>query len=215
MTLPDPDTLHPIAGYAGTVFLRPLLARHPEITNVEVGRFSYYDDAEDPTCFFTRNIRYNLGLSGARLVIGSFCQIAQGAQFLMPDAQHATSGPSSYPFAMMGGRFAEAMPITDYPFPPARDTVIGHDVWIGTEAMILPGRRIGHGAVVAARAVVARDVPDYAVVAGNPARVVRMRFPPTQVAALLEAAWWDWPLERIAAAIPALVHGPPGALTRA
>lgn len=212
MTLPDPDALYPLQGFTRTVFLRTLLARHPEITNVEVGRFSYYDDGEDPLPFFTRNVRYNMGYSGARLVIGAFCALAQGTVIIMPDASHASTGPSSFPFAIFGGAFADALPITDYPFPPVRDTIIGNDAWIGTEAMILPGVRIGHGAIIGARAVVTRDVPDYAVAVGNPARVVRMRYADAEIARLLRLAWWDWPLERIARAIPFLVRGPVSAL---
>ncbi len=206
--LPSPDLLHPLPGFTRTVFLRPLMERHPPVGPVEVGRFSYYDDAEDPLPFFTRNVRYHFGYSGARLVIGSFCAIAQGATIIMPDAQHVLGGPSTYPFAIFGGAFAEALPIEAYPFPTVRDTVIGHDVWIGTEALIMPGVHIGHGAIIGARAVVTRDVPPYSVVSGNPAQVRRMRFPEEEVRYLLELAWWEWPLERIAEAIPWLVQGP-------
>ncbi len=212
MTLPDPDVLHPLEGFTRTVFLRALLAQQPEITNIEVGRFSYYDDAEDPLPFFTRNVRYNMGFSGARLVIGAFCALAQGTTIIMPDAAHAAAGPTTFPFAIFGGAFADALPITEYPFAEIRDTLIGNDVWIGTEAMLLPGLRIGHGAIIGARAVVTRDVPDYAVAVGNPARVVRMRFADAEIARLLRLAWWDWPLERIARAIPWLVNGPVAAL---
>ncbi|WP_372622959.1 CatB-related O-acetyltransferase [Falsiroseomonas sp.] len=212
MSLPDPDLLHPIPGAPRVVQLRPLIAAQSATGNVAAGRFSYYDDPEHATEFLARNVLYNFGFSGARLEIGSFCAIASGARFVMPDAMHATEGVSTFPFGIFPGAFAEALDIGAYPFPTPRDTVVGHDVWIGTEALVLPGVRIGHGAVVAARAVVTKDVPDYAVVAGNPARVVRRRFTEEEAARLVTIAWWDWPLERIAHAIPALVKGGVAAL---
>lgn len=213
MTPPDPMTLHPVPGDTGTVLLRPLLARHPDVTNVTAGEYSYYHDHEDPLRFLERCVRYNFGLG--QLTIGRYCAIAHRATFLMPGANHAMAGPSTYPFAIMGGAFADALPLMEYPWRDGGPIEVGHDVWIGTEAMVLPGITIGHGAVVAARAVVTRDVPPYAVVAGNPARVVRMRFDVPAVERLLAIAWWDWPAERVARAIPALVKGDLATLTRA
>ncbi len=207
MTLPDPDLLHPIPGTRRVVQLRPLIAMQDEVANVEAGRFTYYDDPDHATEFLSRNLAYNFGLSGARLRIGGFCAIATGARFVMPDAMHAMSGPSTFPFAILGGAFAGALDLASYPFPSPRDTVVGHDVWIGMEALVMPGVRIGHGAVVGARSVVASDVPDYAVVAGNPARVVRRRYTEEEAARLVALGWWDWPLERIAGALPLLVKG--------
>jgi virginiamycin A acetyltransferase len=125
------------------------------------------------------------------------------------------AGPSTFPFGILGGAFAEALPLMDYPWRGGGPIEVGHDVWIGTEAPTLPGVTIGHGAVIGARAVVARDVPPCAVMAGNPARVVRMRFDAETVARLLAIAWWDWPAGRVACAIPALVRGDVAALTRA
>lgn len=208
-SLPDPDALYPLAGFKNTVLLRPLLAQQPvEAGNIGVGRFSYYsDDAADPCGFFARNVRYNYGFSGARLDIGPFCVLAQGVQIIMPDANHAMAGPSTFPFPIFGHAWADALPLADYPPPTKGDTTIGPDVWIGTEAILMPGVTIGAGAVIAARAVVTADVPPYAVVAGNPARVVRTRCSPADVARLLALAWWDWPLDAITAAITALIRG--------
>lgn len=210
---PDPMLLHPVPGDAGTVFLKPLLARHPEVTNVTAGAYSYYHDHEDPLRFLERCVRYGFGLG--TLAIGKYCAIAHRATFLMPGANHAMTGPSTFPFGILGGSFAEALPLMEYPWRGGGPIEVGHDVWIGTEALILPGVTIGHGAVIGARAVVAGDVPPYAVVAGNPARVVRMRFDAETVARLLAIAWWDWPAERVARAIPVLVRGEVAALTRA
>lgn len=213
MTLPDPMALHPIPGAPRVVFLRPLLERLGAAAppNVEVGDFTYYDDPDHAPDFFSRNLLYNLG-GGTRLVIGKFGAIATGARFIFADANHAMAGPSTYPFGVLGGAFAAALPLADYPWRAAGDTVVGHDVWIGMEALVLPGVRIGHGAVIGARSVVTRDVPDYAVAAGNPARVVRRRYPEAEAARLVALAWWDWPVARIAQAVPLLVKGDVAAL---
>ena len=210
---PDPDALHPMPEHPGMVFLKPLLARSPQVANVTAGDYSYYHDHEDPLRFLELCVRYNYGFGS--LAIGRYCAIAHRATFLMPGANHAMVGPSTYPFGIMGGAFAEALPLAEYPWRGGGPIVVGNDVWLGTECLVLPGVTIGHGAVVAARAVVAKDVPPYAVVAGNPARVVRMRFDAATVAGLLDIAWWDWPAERVARAVPALVKGDLAALTRA
>ncbi|CAH0314200.1 CatB-related O-acetyltransferase [Roseomonas sp. CECT 9278] len=210
---PDPDLLHPIAGTTRTVFLRPLLALSPQVTNVTAGAYSYYHDHEDPRRFLDVCVRYNFGIG--RLSIGRYCAIAHRATFLMPAANHAMAGPSTYPFAIMGGAFAEALALADYPWRGGGDITVGHDVWLGTECLVLPGVTIGHGAVVGARAVVTQDVPPYGVVAGNPARLAHRRFDAATVDRLLEIAWWDWPAERVARAIPALVRGDVAALRRA
>jgi virginiamycin A acetyltransferase len=210
---PDPDTLFPIAGTTRTAFLRPLLALSPQVTNVTAGDYSYYHDHEDPRRFLELCVRYNFGIG--RLAIGRYCAIAHRATFLMPAANHAMAGPSTYPFAIMGGAFADALPLADYPWRGGGDITVGHDVWLGTECIVLPGVTIGHGAVVGARAVVTQDVPPYGVVAGNPARLAHRRFDAATVDRLLEIAWWDWPAERVARAIPALVRGDVAALSRA
>lgn len=201
------DDLYPIPGAVNTVSLPALLGMKPQIGNVEIGGHSYYSDFEDPLAFFERNLRYNFGFSGARLILGKFCQLAHGTTFIFPDANHATAGITTYPFAVLGGPWAEVLPLSEYPFPAKGDTVVGSDVWFGYESLVMPGVTIGHGAIVAARAVVAGDVPPYAIVAGNPARVVRTRFEPARVRELLDMAWWDWPEEEILAGIPELVLG--------
>lgn len=211
MPAPDPDLLYPMPGHDRLVFLRPLLARRlaecgrPD--NVEVGAYSYYDDVADPLPFFERNIRYNYGFSGARLVIGRYCALASGTTFIMPDANHAMAGATTFPFPIFGGAWAGRIPVEELPVPRKGDTVVGHDVWFGYECLVMPGVTVGSGAVVAARALVTRDVPPYTVVAGNPARVVRRRFDDATVERLLELAWWDWPPERVTEAVPDLILG--------
>ncbi len=205
--LPDPTQIHPIPNRPRVVFLKPLLASLPEARNVEIGDFTYYDDPLHARDFYRRNLLYHFGASGAWLRIGRFCAIATGARFMFPDANHAMQGPSTYPFGILGGGFLDALPLAQYPWKPGRDTVLGNDVWVGLEALVMPGVRVGHGAVIGARAVVAGDVPDYAVVAGNPARVVRRRYPEEEAARLVALGWWDWPVAEIARAIPVLVKG--------
>ena len=201
---PDPATRFPLEITEQLAFLQPLAEGRD---NVEIGRFAYYDDPAGPEHFFERNVRYHFPFLGDRLVIGPFCAIAAGAQFIMNGANHSLDGISTFPFAIFGNGWDEGFDIEDWRAGARGDTVIGPDVWIGSEAMILPGVTIGAGAVVAARAVVSRDVPPYAIVAGNPARTIRTRYDEATVARLLALAWWDWPVEKITTAIPALREG--------
>ena len=182
--------IHPIDGQERVVFLKPLV-RSPTI---DVGEYTYYDSPDDPTAFERDAVLYGFGPE--RLIIGRFCAIAAEVRFLMPGANHADLGPSTYPFGVFGAGWADTMDLV-MSAPSRGDTVVGHDVWLGYSALVLPGVRIGHGAVVAAASVVARDVPPYAIVAGNPARVIRSRFPEEDVARLLRAAWWDWPIDLV------------------
>jgi virginiamycin A acetyltransferase len=209
MVGPDSDQIFPFGKDARhTAFLAPLLAKFPT-PHIEVGAYSYYSDFEDPTRFFDRNVRYNFGHEGTKLVIGKFCAIAHGATFVMADANHPSVGPSTYPFPVFGHGWEAEMGIKDMPRSRRRDIVVGHDVWIGYEALILPGVTIGTGAIVGARAVVAKDVPPYTTVVGNPARVAKRRFDEATIEKLLALAWWDWPPDRIAKAVPALLAGRP------
>lgn len=141
--------------------------------------------------------------SGHRLTIGRFCSIADRVEILL-GGNHRVDWATTFPFAAFSGRWPGAAALGESYHGSRGDVQIGSDVWLGSGAMILSGVRIGHGAVVAARSVVTRDVPDYAVVAGNPARVVRMRFGPDQVAALVETHWWDLPDGAIVTLVPLL-----------
>ena len=194
--LPDPMTRHPVPGHERVGFLLPVAQGR---TNVSVGAWTYADDPAGVDDFFDRRVLYHFDFIGDRLEIGRFCAIAEGARFVMNGGTHAMAGFSAYPFEILG------LTLGDTPPEPApRDTVVGHDVWIGREAMILPGVTIGSGAIVGAGAVVASDVPPYAIVVGNPARVVRQRVDAATAEALLRLAWWDWDADRIAAAATAI-----------
>jgi virginiamycin A acetyltransferase len=207
MPLPDPLTRHPIPGWKGTAFLKAIVD-HPLI---EVGDYSYYDDSRGPEHFVARCVRYHFDFIGDRLIIGKFVAIAQAAQFVMNGANHPLGGFSTYPFAMFGVAGAPDVTAT----PHRGDTRIGNDVWIGREAVIMPGVRVGDGAVVGTRAQVVKDVPPYAVVAGNPGRVVKMRFRPEVVSELLAIAWWDWEAEKIARNVGPIAAADIDALRRA
>ncbi|RDI19089.1 chloramphenicol O-acetyltransferase type B [Pseudacidovorax intermedius] len=184
-----------------------LLSEQVTNPNIEVGRFSYYSGYYHGHSF-DDCARYLLPDRDDvdRLIIGSFCSIGSGASFIMAGNQgHRADWASSYPFFYM--QHEPAFAAARDAFIPAGNTVIGNDVWIGAEAMVLPGVSIGHGAVIGSRAVVTRDVAPYAIVAGNPAKEIRRRFPTEQVQMLLERQWWDWPLPAIEAAMPLLCSG--------
>lgn len=191
---PDPDTAHPIvlpdrSAHAGTVFLRAVID-HPRF---EVGAYSYASAALPPEDWAGRLAPYLFDTSPERLVIGRFCQIADGVVFITASANHRHDGVSSFPFAVFRGEFGAAPSLP----PPGPDTLVGNDVWLGRDARVLPGAQIGDGVIVGAGAVVGGLVPPYSVVAGNPARVVRARFAPDVVARLLALRWWNWPIDHI------------------
>lgn len=204
---PDPRTRYPLEGQTSMVFLRNTVS-NPQI---EVGDYTYYHDFADPLGF-ERNVHYLFPFENDRLIIGRFCAIAARTTFLMNGANHSLEGPSTYPFGIFGHGWEAAMPER---WPTKGDLVIGHDVWIGYGATLLAGITVGHGAVVGAMSVVASDVPAYAVVAGNPARVVRHRQPAHGADILLSLAWWDWPIERITEHVALIAGGDAQALAQA
>ena len=174
--------------------------------NILVGKYSYYSGYYHGHSF-DDCARYLLPDAGVdRLVIGSFCSIGSGAAFIMAGNQgHRNDWISTFPFYWMSE--VEAFNGAANGFEPAGDTVIGNDVWIGSEAIIMPGVTIGDGAVIGTRALVTRDVPPYAIVGGNPARVIRKRFEEPRIDLLLEMRWWDWPEAHLRAAMQLLTSG--------
>ncbi|MET7304618.1 CatB-related O-acetyltransferase [Embleya sp. NPDC005575] len=187
-------------GQPRVVLLKPLVTS----PLIDVGEFSYYDDPDDPTAFETRNVLYHYGPE--RLLIGRFCALGEGVRFIMNGANHRMDGPSTFPFPIMGGSWAEHFDLITG-LPGRGDTVVGNDVWFGYRSTVMPGVRIGHGAVVASGAVVVDDVPHYTIVGGNPARPIRARYSPADIAHLLELAWWDWPIEHITRHVRTIMSG--------
>ncbi len=201
MTGPSPENPHPMIGFPQVCFIKNTV-KNP---NIIVGDYTYYDDPEDSENF-ERNVLYHYPFIGDRLVIGKFCAIARGSRFIMNGANHKLSGFSTYPFSIFGAGWERVMPkLDDLPFKG--DTVVGNDVWIGYESLIMPGTKIGDGAIIAARSVVAGDVPAYTIVGGNPARTIRTRFAPEIIEELERIAWWDWPIEKISAHLETITSG--------
>ena len=181
--------------------------------NIRVGRYSYYSGYYHGHGF-DECARFLLPEEGVdKLVIGSFCSIGSGAAFIMAGNQgHRRDWISTFPFYWMPE--IDAFGGARNGFEPAGDTVIGNDVWIGTEAIVMPGVKIGHGAVIGTRALVTKDVEPYAIVGGNPSKTLRMRFVEADIARLLELRWWDWSDDELKAAMPLLTDGDISALYR-
>jgi virginiamycin A acetyltransferase len=205
---PDPMRLHPVSGQDRVVFLKPLVTD----PRIEVGEYTYYDDPDDPLAFERDAFLYGYGPE--RLVIGRYCAIASKVRFLMSGGNHADLGPSTFPFGIFGEPWAASTMDLVMSAPSRGDTVVGNDVWLGYSALVMPGVQIGHGAVVAAGSLVAADVPPYAIVAGNPARVVRRRYEDADVERLLRAAWWNWPVELVTEHARTIMSGEPTDLER-
>ncbi|WP_417458330.1 CatB-related O-acetyltransferase [Kordiimonas sp.] len=199
---PDANTRFPLAATNRVVFLKTVVTG----PNIQVGDYSYYDDPDEPERFQERNVLYHYEANGDRLEIGRFCAFATGTTFIMNGANHRMDGPSTFPFPIFGESWGEHIGLL-MGLPTRGDTIVGHDVWIGYKAMIMPGVKIGSGAIIAAGSVVTDDVPPYAIVGGNPARVIKMRFDETTIDRLLALEWWFWPVEDITANIPALMAG--------
>lgn len=196
--------IYPRSQGHSTVYLQNVVT-DPSIT---VGEYTTYDDfVRDPREFEKNNVLYHYPVNHERLTIGKFCSIACGAKFLFNSANHALGSLSTYPFPIF---FEEwGLPVEDIPraWGNKGDIVVGSDVWIGYEAVILAGVTIGDGAVIGARALVTRDVPPYTIVGGVPARPIRKRFDDAAIEALLALRWWDWPEARIAANLEAIQSG--------
>lgn len=191
---PNPHVTYPLPHHKKLVFLKNII-KNPRIV---VGEYTYYDDLEDPQNF-EKNVLYHFDFVGDRLIIGKFCAIASGVKFIMNGGNHETAPVSTYPFAIFGNgweKVEEGIDISQK-YPSKGDTVIGHDVWIGYESVIMPGVTIGSGAIIASKAVVTKNVPAYAVVGGNPAKVLKMRFDDDTIQRLLSIAWWHWDIEKI------------------
>ena len=174
-------------------FLKPLI----DADNIEIGDFTYYDNPDGPDRFVEECVLHHYPFIGDRLIIGKFCAIAEGARFIMNGANHAMSGFSTYPFNIFGHGWEKGFDPDTWTREFRGDTVVGNDVWIGMEAIILPGINVGDGSIVAARSVVSHDVPPYSIVAGNPGKVVKARFDAGTTRRLMAIAWWNWPVDKI------------------
>ncbi len=166
-----------------------------------MGDYTYYDDFENVENF-EKNVKYLFDFIGDQLIIGKFCMIASGVTFIMNGANHLTDSLSTYPFAIFGKGWEQAMDGKEY--PKKGNITIGNDVWIGYNATVMAGVTIGDGAIIATNATVTKDVAPYSIVGGNPAKEIKKRFSEEVIAQLLELQWWDWDIEKITRNVPHL-----------
>lgn len=200
----DKSKIYPRTGDTQTVYLKSVVTRK----TIEVGDFTIYNDfVNDPRDFEKNNVLYHYPINGDRLVIGKFCSIACGAKFIFNCANHALRSLSTYTFPLFFEEWDQPKSAVASAWDNKGDIIIGNDVWIGYEAVIMTGVTIGDGAIIGARAVVTRDVAPYSIVGGVPAREIRKRFAPEVVERLRELKWWNWPEEKIRKAIPAIQAG--------
>lgn len=197
--IPDPNEVFPNA-YGTSCFIKNVVTA----PNIIIGDYTYYDDPVDPTGFEKNNVLFHCPEFGDKLIIGKFCSIACGTQFIMNTANHRISSVTAYPFSVFGGAWEENTPPHLSQLPRKGDTVVGNDVWFGRECVVMPGVHIGDGAIVAARSVVTKDVEPYSVVGGNPARLIKKRFSQELIDLLLQWKWWDLEPEQLVEALPLL-----------
>lgn len=196
--------IYPRTGDKQTVYLKSVITN----PNITVGDYTMYNDfVNDPTLFEKNNVVYHYPINHDRLVIGKFCSIACGARFLFNSANHTMTSLSTYPFPLFFEEWGLDRKDVATSWDNKGDIIIGNDVWIGYEAVMLAGVTIGDGAIIGTRAVVTKDVPPYTIVGGVPAKPIRKRFSEETVSALLEIQWWDWPKEKIAQNIGAIQSG--------
>ena len=200
----DTKKSYPRTGDKQTVYLKNVIT-DPSIT---VGDYTMYNDfVNDPVGFERNNVLYHYPINRDRLIIGKFCSIACGAKFLFNSANHTLSSLSTYPFPLFFEEWGLEKRNVAASWDNKGDIVIGNDVWIGYEAVIMAGVTIGDDAIIGARAVVTKDVPPYTVAGGIPAKPIKKRYPEETIAALSELKWWDWPEERIAQNLHAIQAG--------
>jgi len=191
MNITDSNDTFPLEHYDRLCFLKNIITN----PNIIVGDYTYYDDFED-VHNFEKNVKYHFDFIGDKLIIGKFCMIASGVTFIMNGANHKMDGIKAYPFNIFGKDWKVVEPkLSDLPYKG--DTVVGSDVWIGTNVTIMPGVHIGDGAIIASNATVTRDVAPYSIVGGNPAKEIKKRFSEAKIKELLEMQWWNWDIEKI------------------
>lgn len=200
----ESEKVYPRTGDKETVYLKNVITD----PNITVGDFTMYNDfVNDPRQFEKNNVRYHYPINHDKLKIGKFCSIACGAKFLFNSANHTLFSLSTYPFPIFFEEWGLDIKNVATAWDNKGDIMIGNDVWIGYEAVILAGVTVGDGAIIGTRAVVTKDVPPYTIVGGVPAKEIRKRFTEDTISHLLEIKWWNWPKERIARNMNAIQSG--------
>ncbi len=196
--------IYPRTGDTQTVYLKSVVTR----PTIEVGDFTIYNDfVNDPRDFEKNNVLYHYPINNDRLIIGKFCSIACGAKFIFNCANHTLKSLSTYTFPLFFEEWDLPKSEVTSAWDNKGDIVIGNDVWIGYDAVIMGGVTIGDGAIIGTRAVVTKDVEPYSIVGGVPAKEIRKRFAPEAIKRLLELQWWNWPEEKIRSAIKSIHSG--------
>jgi virginiamycin A acetyltransferase len=197
VTIPNSNKVYPRSNDYQTVYLKNVITRN----NIKVGDYTIYNDLyNNPRDFEKNNVLYHYPVNNDKLIIGKFCSIACGAKFLMTSGNHTMQSLSTYTFPIFGEEWDETLKPKDA-WDNKGDIVIGNDVWIGYDAIIMSGVKIGDGAIIGTRAVVTNHVPPYTIVGGVPAEVIKKRFSDDVIFKLLKIKWWDWPYEKIQASI--------------
>jgi virginiamycin A acetyltransferase len=199
---PDPSKVFPKPGEKDSVYLKNVIT-NPRII---VGEYTIHHDFKDPTDFETENVLYLKAENHDKLIIGKYCSIAFGTRFIMNGANHKLSSFATFPFPVVAEDWGLDMG-REEAWDQEGDTVIGNDVWIGFESVIMPGIHVGDGAIVAARALVTDDVPPYTIVGGMPARKIKKRFGDDIINLLLELKWWDWDVQKVKENVLPLMNG--------
>ena len=203
MNLPDPHKIYPRSNDNETIYLKNVITN----PNIKVGDFTIYNDFyNDPRHFEKNNVLYHYPVNNDKLIIGKFCSIACNTKFLMTSGNHTKRSFSTYPFPLFNTEWDESLQVTDA-WDNKGDIVIGNDVWIGYDAVIMSGVTIGDGAIIGTRAVVTKDVPPFAVVGGVPAKIIKYRYSHEMINRLLEIEWWNLSDEGISKVID-LFHTP-------
>ena len=198
------EKIYPRSGDKETVYLKPVISN----PNISVGEYTMYNDfVNDPKLFEKNNVLYQYPINHDKLKIGKFCSIACGAKFIFNSANHTLSSLSTYPFPIFFEEWGLDIKDVALAWDNKGDIVIGNDVWIGYEAVIMAGVTIGDGAIIGTRAVVTKDVPPYTTVGGVPAKTIRKWFSEDTIGMLMELQWWDWPEEKIAQNIHVIKSG--------
>ena len=188
---PNPNSLYPNENIKSICFIKNII----KSPNIQVGEYTYYSD-EDGAENFEKHVTHHYDFIGDKLIIGKFCAIAQGVEFIMNGANHKIDSVTTYPFYIMGNGWEKTIPnLKELPFKG--DTIIGNDVWIGQNVTVMPGVNIGDGAIIAANSVVTKDIPSYHIAGGNPCRIIRKRFDDELIEYLLDLKWWNWAREKI------------------
>ena len=198
------NKIYPRKSDAQTVYLNAVV-KDPSI---EIGDYTIYNDfVSDPCLFEQNNVLYHYPINHERLIIGKFCSIACGAKFLFNCANHTLKSLSTYTFPLFYEDWELDKANVASAWDNKGDIVIGNDVWIGYEAVIMAGVHIGDGAIVGTRAVVTKDVPPYTIVGGVPAKEIRKRFSSDMIEQMQVLEWWDWSADKIREFLPYLMNG--------